>query len=132
MCFEIDRIAKNWKKRIVWKIVRARKNRAGRLVFTSPQQSFQALEYRQGKSKSIRVGKCTHNDLGKTRAGIYVCKTLAAAREYAKEWSLYGYSFRAIKLTVDPKDFLFSSAGCRHRQCATYRKVFVTDVAFKL
>lgn len=137
MCFTIDTKAKSWTKRYVWKVVRAARKRSGDLKFTSPQ-SHSTVEYKIGKGRQIKSGAQTTNSTygsvipgGNTRAGIYVARTFADAVAYANDWRLRGHRYRIIKLAVDPKDFLFASAGGRHMGAGTYRKVKVLNVVHK-
>lgn len=133
MCFHIDVNARKWTKRIVWKVVKAKRNRVGNLVFGSPQQQ-NSVPYKIGGVRKIgRNAKTTRDGGHQTHAGIYVLRTLAAAKAYAREWSLRGHGFRVVKLKVEPEDFLYASIGVgRHQNAATYRKVLVTPVVHKL
>lgn len=130
MCFEISKGERPWTKRYVWKVVRVRRNYRGKLTFWSPQRS--GIEYKIGVKHRIRKNAVT-NDSIHTSEGLYVCRTFAAAKAYATEWRLLGRPFRIVKLSVDPKDFLFAgpTAHGRHQLSATYRAVRVLDVVRK-
>src|SRR5277367_1284172 len=108
MCFEIDKAARPWTKNYVWKVVLRRTNARGRVTFTSPQ--YGGIEYKIGATRQIkRDDRITNIAKNRTVAGIYVLRTVQAAREYLTEWGFRRSQYRIIKLAVDPKDFLFAS-----------------------
>ena len=139
MCFDIGRDLKPWTNTVVYKVVRTRKLRSGRRVFKSPQKTSYSIDYDVGVKHHIIPGATTYNDYGykkESRAGIYVLKSLKAARQYAKEAGLnvFEYKLAVIQLRVDPSDFLHRSDGTEpeYRSTATYRAVRRTDQVFDI
>jgi hypothetical protein len=139
MCFRINRNAKPWKQTIVFKVVK--KTASGRLV--SPDRYGSAgKQYVTGRRAHIKPyqeilseDSWDKNDDGtpvqKTSAGIYVNKSLTAARRYAKMHGHNG-SHKVIEMTVDPADFLYSAMPDHrdYKGSATYRAATPNGVVY--
>jgi hypothetical protein len=138
MCFRIGSDKKPWTNTKVYKVVTVKRLRSGRIAFISPQaSSSKIIEYKEGVRHHINPYAGTR-DLGYTPcslAGIYVTRTLAAARRYQKAKHFTHFHGAAIiELEVDPKDFLHQSDGIEpnYLETATYRAVRPTGKVYKV
>lgn len=121
MCFKISDGPNKWRNTTVFKVVQKINTDAG-VRFTSPIRHCKS-DYVIGEVlRADGVDFLSHSTRS-TRAGIYVCKSLAAVRNYIRR-NLSNYGALAIlECSVDPRDFLYKSNGDErdYRGCATYK-----------
>jgi hypothetical protein len=118
MCFKIDYNARRWKVRTVYKSV----STDSQGMHSSRNTDFR---YEIGQAVRRSMVDAATSKWGHTKSGIYVCKTLKAARRYARIMFIGGV---IIQVAVNQKDLLFVSDprdDKDYRDCATYDKVKV-------
>jgi hypothetical protein len=121
MCFKIDYEASPWRVKTAYKVVS---------IDSKGMRSFRNNKFRYEIGQIVRrsyVYKLT-SQFGHTFSGIYVCKTLKAARRYAKIMCDCRGTITIIQVAVDPQDLLFVSDQRDDKDyldCATYDKVKV-------
>ena len=120
MCFKIDYEASPWRVKTAYKVVS---------IDSKGMRSIRDNKFRYEIGLIVRRGGKYEptSKYGQTKSGIYVCKTLKAARRYAKIMFIPDRAI-IIQVAVDPQDLLFVSDqrdDKYYRDCATYDKVNV-------
>jgi hypothetical protein len=131
MCFKIDRRIKAWPETTVFKLVKRTKYPHRHV---SSHHWAQAT-YIANQPVGIDPSSAATQYAGRTSAGIYVCRTLEAARAYAAQFSkrMVKSAYCIVECKVRPEDFLHAAhnrklkgATWNYAGCATYRRVTPT------
>jgi hypothetical protein len=117
MCFKIDYEASPWRVKTAYKVMS---------TDSKGMHSARDVTFRYEIGLTVRRGGKYEptSKYGRTMSGIYVCKTLKAARRYAR----FGPGAIIIQVAVNPQDLLFVSDQRDDKDyldCATYDTVKV-------
>jgi len=138
MCFVIDRLAKPWRNRFVYKVVKIK--HTGSWWAPIYPKRYKAGETLKLGTRALTSVSLTEPQSGrtfhKTLEGLYVFKTRAHARRYGIEQFGNRRHLRVIRLQVERKDFLYSACPIENKRSyknmATYRKVKVIGKATRI
>lgn len=121
MCFTIDKKAKRWEQRVVFKVVEVVTDGYGDDIIRGPHRpSYQYVIGRRNTVKDHGPWRQTKNGEWHACTGIYVFAT----REDAESWARYEFSdlrvLRVMRCTVAPRSFKYASKDTNMVGAATY------------